>query len=152
MDAMTNSRKLISGIRNAGHRQDGDSMIEMALVLPPFFLLLFGIFSFSMTMVSYLSATYWLRAAARYGGMHSLTSISPASTAYLSNMITSNIFLPSGSSQPPVITYSTYLGAASGNYVGNVIIVTIAWTQTINVPLYFKTLSLQTQTYRMITK
>jgi Flp pilus assembly protein TadG len=127
-------------------------MIEIALVLPPFCMLLFGVFAFSMVMVSYLSATYWLREATRYGSMHSLTSISPASASYVSNLITSNIFLPSGSLPTITVSYVSYVGGATGNYVGNAVLVTVAWTQTINMPFYFKTLSLQNQTYRLITQ
>jgi Flp pilus assembly protein TadG len=152
MDAMMNCRKRISAIQTAARRQDGSSMVEIALLLPAFCMLMFGVFAFSMMMVSYLSATYWLREAARYGGMHSLTSISPASTSNVSNMITSNIFLPSGSSPTISVSYVSYLGAASGNYVGNAVLVTVAWTQTISIPFYSRTLSLQNQTYRMITQ
>ena len=143
-----------AGIRSwtAIARQEGSGLIEVAVVLPVFCLLLFGIFAFSMAMVSYLSATYWLREAARYAGMHSLTSISPASPAYLSNLVTSNIFLPGGTTPTVTVNYVYYVGAANGNYVGNGVELILSWTQNINVPLFSTTLPLQSLTYRFITE
>jgi Flp pilus assembly protein TadG len=130
----------------------GSGLIEFALVLPVLFLVLFGIFAFSMAMASDLSATYSLRMAARYASVHSLTSVNPASTAYLSNLVNSSLFLPQGSSPTVSVSYVSFLGAASGNYVGNAIILTVAWSQSINVPLYSKVLPFTNQTYRMITQ
>jgi Flp pilus assembly protein TadG len=138
-------------LRDCYRGVDGSGLIESALVLPVIFLLLFGIFEFSMGMASYLSATYSLRMAARYAGMHSLTSLSPASATYLSNLVTTSLFLPFGSSPTVTVSYYT-VGAASGNFVGNVVILKVAWSQSISVPLYSTVLPLSNQTYRMITE
>lgn len=127
-------------------------MVETALVLPAFCLLLFGIFSFSMLLISYLSATYCLRQAARYGGLHSSTSTSPASVNYLTNLVTSNMFLPSATAPTITVSYVNYFGSANGNYVGNLVVMTMNWSQFIDIPFYSITLSLNNQISRMITQ
>jgi Flp pilus assembly protein TadG len=144
--------RLRSGLQRARNAQGGSSMVETALVLPAFCLLLFGIFSFSMLLISYLSATYCLRQAARYGGLHSLTSTSPASINYLTNLVTSSIFLPSATAPTITVSYVNYFSGVNGNYVGNAVVMTMNWSQLVNIPFYSTILSLSNQTYRMITQ
>jgi Flp pilus assembly protein TadG len=45
-------------------------MIEMALVLPIYFMLVYGVFQICFIMFGYCNATYACRQAARYAGIH----------------------------------------------------------------------------------
>jgi hypothetical protein len=68
----------LSGI---GGRQDGSSLIEVAVVMPPFFLLLYGIVAFAIALNGFASATYGAREAARYCSLHSSTSLVPCGSS-----------------------------------------------------------------------
>jgi Flp pilus assembly protein TadG len=58
--------------------ESGSAVLEMALMMPLFLMMLFGTFGFSIALFGYSNATFAARAAARYASLHSLTSLSPA--------------------------------------------------------------------------
>jgi Flp pilus assembly protein TadG len=76
--------------------QSGGTLLEMALVLPSFFLLLFGLFEFAIVLFGYCSATYVSGATARYAAVHSSTSLAPCTTASLTTLAAAQLWAPSG--------------------------------------------------------
>jgi Flp pilus assembly protein TadG len=76
--------------------QSGGTLLEMALVLPPFFLLLFGLFEFAVVFFGYCSATYVCRVATRYASVHSSTSLAPCTASCITTLVTAQIWAPSG--------------------------------------------------------
>jgi Flp pilus assembly protein TadG len=62
------SHAAITAIRRA--RQRGSAMIEMALVLPVYFMLVFGMVQLCFILFGYCNATYASRQAARYAAVH----------------------------------------------------------------------------------
>jgi Flp pilus assembly protein TadG len=100
---MFNNRRL----RGRGLKdQDGGTLLEMALVLPPFFLLLFGLFEFSIVLMGYCSATYACRVGARYASLHSTTSLAPCNAACLTSLVTAQMWAPSGTVSVSAPTYT----------------------------------------------
>ena len=118
--------------------------------MPAFVLLLFGIFEFSTALTGYLGSTYAVRTAARYGGLHSSTSVDPASVSTIQAMVLAGPFVPSGSSTTVSVSYNTYQGASSGNMVGNLLYIQISYPQTISLPGFRMTFNIGTAAYRMI--
>lgn len=139
---------LLALLRRAAGENDGSMALEAAFVLPTFFLLLFGIFEFSMLLTGYCSATYAVRAGARYASVHSSTSMAPASNTSVQSFVQANLFTPgSSSSVVPAVTYTP-----NSNVVGSVVNVTATWSQAISLPGYHSTIALSTQANRVITR
>ena len=61
--------------------EPGQSLIELALVLPVFLLLVFGFISFVMVIYGLSNATYASRLLIRYACVHSSTSYKPISSS-----------------------------------------------------------------------
>ena len=132
------------------HREGGYAVIEMAIIMPAFVLLLFGMFEFSVGLTGYLGSSYAARTTARFGGLHSLTSVDPAAITDLQTMVKAGPFVPPGSSTTVTISYVSFQGTSSGNYVGNVISVQIGYPLTISVPGFVRTINIGSTAYRMI--
>jgi len=64
-------------LKDIGHDKQAQSLVEMALVMPVFCLLLYGLFAFAMVFSGWACATYTARVAARYVCMHSASSVLP---------------------------------------------------------------------------
>ena len=131
-------------------RESGYAILEMAIVMPAFALLLFGIFEFSVAITGYLGSCYAVRTTARFGALHSLTSMDPAAITDLQTMVKAGPFVPSGNSTSVTISYVTYQGSTSGNLVGNVLCVQIVYPQTISLPGFSQTFNIGSTAYRMI--
>jgi Flp pilus assembly protein TadG len=58
-------------------------MIEMALALPIYFLLVYGVIQLSYVLFGYCNATYACRMAARYAAIHGTGSTSACTSAQL---------------------------------------------------------------------
>jgi len=105
-------------------------LIEMAIVLPVFFLLLAGIFTFSMVLFGRGNVICAANAAARYAAVHSATAVVPSTiasvTAYAQSFL---IGAPSGGSSVQV-TYS------AGNTVGGNVTVVVTTTYSAAIPFY----------------
>ena len=65
----------------------GGAAIEMAIVLPVFFVLLLGLFSFAIILFGYGNATYGSRAGARFASLHSTASLTPCTAASVQNFV-----------------------------------------------------------------
>lgn len=64
---------MIARLRQATRRDDGASAVELALVLPILFLLIFGIISFGLYFAGALGLSNATREAARYGVVQNRT-------------------------------------------------------------------------------
>ena len=128
----------------------GQAILETAIVMPGFVLLLFGSARFSMALTSYHGGSYAIRSAARYGSTHSATSPSPAAVADIQHLVAVAPFVPAGAQIN--VSYVGYQGAASGNYTGNVLYVQLQYSQTISLVGYSKTFTVTSSTFRYILR
>lgn len=132
----------------------GQSAIEMALAMPLFFVIVFGMIQASLLLQTYCNATYACRNAARYASIHSSTSLAPSTSSQIQTMVRSGLFL--NASITPTITVS-YLDpsslATSTNTVGNLVFVKATWGQRMVIPfITTSAFSVGTQTYKMISR
>jgi Flp pilus assembly protein TadG len=75
-------------LRCVGSDERGGAALEMALVLPVFFIFLFGLMSFAIVLFGYGNATFASRAGARFASLHSSTSLSPCTAASVQSFVT----------------------------------------------------------------
>ena len=132
-------------------QENGDAIIEMAIVLPAFTLLLFGIFQFSTAVSGYLSAEYAVNLTTRYAAIHSNTSLVPCSVTDIQNMVKANLFF--ANAVPANVSVAYYQFApSSGNVIGNVVSISLVYSQTVSVPFYNHTFSIGSGDYRVVTR
>jgi Flp pilus assembly protein TadG len=123
--------------RRIFRERDGQAVVETALVMPVF--------------ISYVNATYAIRMGARYASVHSQTSLSPATTAQIQNIVTSNMYFANSTFSTVIVSYGDRSGNQGGNYVGDLVGIGYLWSQNLNIPFYGKSnFYVSTQTYRMI--
>ncbi len=133
--------------------ESGQTAVEMAVVLPTAFLLLFGSIQYSITLFTYCNVTYACRNAARYASVRSSSSLSPATVAQVQSVVTSSLFLNTSITPTVAVTYLTPTLATGTDTVGDFVEVSASWNQTILVPfLSHQSVSVGTRAYRMITR
>lgn len=113
----------------------GTSLIEMAFVLPVFFLMMFGFINFALMMFGMGNLTFADRAAIRYASMHSATSQVPATAASVNSIANAYTYR-----YPSNVTATTLTYGGSGNVVGGTVTVTIQATYTLKIPYFRSTL------------
>jgi hypothetical protein len=149
MDSLVTEREPTHGIRRrligARREESGATLIEMAVVLPTFFLLLFGFFNIAIALFGYCDASYAANVAARYASLHSLTSSSPATVASVKAVITASLYIPGGGTPTLIVSYS-----ANGNIVGQPVGIGIVYP--IGAGMALKNYSVTAQTFRYITR
>ncbi len=123
------TRRLARGLARGMAQQRGGTTIEMAFVLPTFFLLLFGLFSFSIVLFGYSNATFASRAGARYASLHSSTSLAPDSTAIVQSIVMPYLFAATSGAVTVTTTWSP------ANTVGSSVQVSVKIVYPIQVPL-----------------
>lgn len=107
----------------------GQSLIELALVLPVFLLMIFGFINFAMVMYGLSNATYASRMLIRYACVHSSTSYTPITTAAIANYIAPYM------NNFPSNTYTATTSWSSGApAVGSSISVTLSITYHVTLP------------------
>jgi Flp pilus assembly protein TadG len=148
-------RRLLSGLR----RQDGSAILEVALVMPTFLLLLFGFFEYSYALTSYMSAIYATSMGARYAALHSAGSGSQATTTQVQAVVQANLLLPGSalnSANTPIVYYGNRNGGTnnSGNYTGDLVGVGFFTYPGIKVPFLTTAQSplIMVQSYRIISR
>ena len=67
-------------------QQRGTAMMEMALILPIYFLMVYGVFLMCFVLFGYCNATYASRIAARYGALHGTGSTYQCTGTDLQNL------------------------------------------------------------------
>ena len=115
-------------------REQGQSLIEVALIMPIFFLLIFGFMTLSLIVFSMGNANFASRAAVRYAMTHSNTSYFPSTQQGLNNIVAPYIY------NYPSNTYSVSAGYYYANFTGggtNVVGDGVCVTLTITYPYSF---------------
>ncbi len=132
----------------------GTALIEMAVCLPLFLALVFGMFEYSIVMFTYCNATYACRNSARYASMHSTASLSPASAPQVKALVSSGLFLSSAITPTINVTYiNPTTGVTTTNTIGNLVEVSASWSQTVKIPFGpSKSFTVGTVAYQMITR
>jgi Flp pilus assembly protein TadG len=112
-----------------GGGDSGQAMVEMAVVLPILFLLLFGTFEFSIVLFGYGNAAYASRVGARYASLHSSTSLAPSSSSVISSLVQPYLWAaPSGAA-----TVATKWSPS--NTIGSTVSVSVKIVYPIGMPL-----------------
>lgn len=150
--------------------QSGQAVLEMAFAVPLFLAVVFGIFQSSIVMLTYCSATYACRNAARFASLHSSTSLAPSLCSDVTTMVQNGLFLSSSIHPTVNVRYSiatfnstaipAFGAACTGggttdpnNVPGNLVQVQATWTQTMLIPFMpTSSFSVGTQTFRTITR
>jgi Flp pilus assembly protein TadG len=105
-------------------------LIELALVLPTFFLLVFGIFNFSLVLLGRGNAICAANMAARYAALHSSTALAPSTTDSVKSYASGFLFTAPASGTVITPAYS------AGNTVGGTVTVTVSMTYLTFLPFY----------------
>jgi Flp pilus assembly protein TadG len=133
--------------------QRGNALVEMAVVLPIFLMIFFGISQYAIVLLTYCNATYSCRMAARYASMHSGSSLAPDTVSQLQGFVTSKLFLKPAITPTVSVNYYTQSGSPSTNTVGNTVRVAVTWNQTLNLALMnSNTFTISTADYKVITR
>ena len=111
-----------------GTDESGSNLIEIALVLPVYFLLCFTLMSFSIVLFAYGNATYASKAAVRYAIVHGAASANPCVAADLQAIVTPFLW---GAPTNTVVTPSWVQG---NNAVGNWVAVTVVMNYSTGMP------------------
>jgi Flp pilus assembly protein TadG len=99
-------------------RERGQSLVEFALVLPVFLILVFGIIDFSMALRSYVTLTNATREGARYGALGATKGTFPASCSNPNTVVGRVCEAASGLDLDDVrVTYPDAGGKLPGNSV-----------------------------------
>jgi Flp pilus assembly protein TadG len=108
--------------------ESGSDLVETALVLPLYLMLIFGITSFALLFFAYCNATFASRTAVRYAVVHSSTSLAPCNAATLQGIVNPLLWgAPSGG----VVVTPVW---NPSNTIGNVVSVTVSMTYTHGLP------------------
>jgi Flp pilus assembly protein TadG len=110
-------------IRLHSRDEEGSELIEIALVLPIYFMLIFGFMGFAIVLFAYCNSTFAAKAAVRYAVVHSAATMYPCSATDIQNIV--NPFLW-GAPSSVLITPSW----TSSNTVGQIVTVTVKLTYT----------------------
>jgi Flp pilus assembly protein TadG len=127
--------------------ENGGTLLEMALVLPAFFMLLFGLVNFAETMFEYTNATYACRTAAHYASLHSTTSSVPCNATCVQNIVTPILYIPAYATATVTTTYG------SSNTVGSTVKVATTIDSYISIPfLPLRTVAVGSSVQRTISR
>jgi Flp pilus assembly protein TadG len=129
-------------LRGLGKDRSGATALETALVLPVFFLLLFGLMYFAIALFGYCNATYSSRAAARYASLHSSTSLSPCTAVSVQSVIAPYLAATPAAASTVSTTWSP------ANTVGATVTVSVTMVYSVAIPFS----SLKTLTVGSVAK
>ena len=99
--------------------EQGNTLVELALVLPVFFTVIVGFIYFAMVMFQICNVTYASRVAMRYACLHSAATAQPTSPGDVTGIVAPMIFL-----YPPN-TPTVTLAYSNGNVIGSTASVTV---------------------------
>jgi Flp pilus assembly protein TadG len=124
--------------RDAIGNESGQALIEMAVALPAFFLLLFGIFAFSFVLFGWCDVTFDTRGAVRYASIHSNTALVPATPTTVAAAVAQVLF---ANQSTTTVTYSgsnpasaPVGGSSPFNTIGGTVVVSVTATYSVVMP------------------
>ena len=127
--------------------EDGQALVEMAVTLPVFLLVLFGIAWFAILLFGWCNITYASRVAVRYASIHSNTSLAPATTASITANVTPYLIASTTGTATTTVVYNT------SNTIGSQVTVTVSATYKPIVPYASLTaFALSSTSQRTITR
>jgi Flp pilus assembly protein TadG len=145
--------RYVRRLLRAAPEQNGSGLVETAVSLPLYFLIVFGVAQYGIVLLTYCNATYACRLASRYASMHSSTSLAPDTVSQIQGLVTSRLFIGSAITPTVNVNYYTMTLSPGSNVVGNVVQVSVSWSQTVQVPfMNSSTFSIGTQNYKVITR
>ena len=110
--------------------QKGAAMMEIALVLPLFFMLMFGCVQFAMVFFVYSNTVYATQVAVRYACAHGTVSGNAATNAILTNIITPLIWGAQANSITVTTTWSP------DNSIGSTVSVKVSVLYKTRIPFF----------------
>lgn len=130
-----------------GGGEEGQTLIEMAVALPVFCMMLFGIFGFAIVLFGWCNITYASRAAARYASLHSGTSLVPATTATVSAVVTPYLVAVAAGGSSTTVTYTP------GNTIGATVKVSVSAKYNVVMPFTsYNSFTMTSAAQRTITR
>ena len=93
--------------------QRGSTIVEFALIVPIYLLLIFGCVRFSIIFFGYSNAAYASQAAVRYAVVHGANSSTPCTAATLTNIVTPLLWGAPSNSVTVTSTWSPDTSAGS---------------------------------------
>ncbi len=127
--------------------ESGSNLIELALVLPVYFLLCFTLISFSIVLFAYCNASYATKAALRYAVVHGANSTNPCAVSDLQAIV-----LPFLWGAPTSTTVSASWPQGN-NAVGSSVMVTVVMNYGASMPYgYLQNLQVSTTAQGVILR
>ncbi len=128
--------------------EDGGAVLETALVMPVFLLMVVGLMQFGVVLFGYCAASFAARNAARFASVHSGTSLAPATAASVQASVTPWLFMGAKTGTPNVAVQWP-----SGNTIGYPVQVTVTETYSVVLPFTtIKSLSMSAAASRVIVR
>ncbi len=128
-------------------------VLEMAVALPVFMMLMIGTFQLAIVLLTFCNATLACSQAARYASLHSSTSVAPASTSQIQSFVMSKLFIGRSINPTVNVLYTTASQGTGSNVIGNMVTVNVSWSQTIAIPFASTySFSVGSQDIRVITR
>lgn len=115
------------------HDEEGGALIETAVVLPAFLLLLFGFFSYAIVLQGYAAATFASWAGARYASVSSSTSLSPCTSAKVSALAANYLYAVSTTNETILTTW------LPANTIGSTVNVSVKVKYALQIPFFGQT-------------
>lgn len=110
--------------------QRGSAMIEMALIFPFYFCLVFGFVQFALILGGYNSAAFAARTAARYAIVHGSTATTPCTATDLQNIVDRQVLIAPASSITVTSTWNP------NNEPGSTILVKVSIQYGLFIPYF----------------
>jgi Flp pilus assembly protein TadG len=131
----------------------GQTLVEVAVVLPAYFALLFGLFGFGVALFGMMNANYAVNTAVRYASLGSSSSTAPATTQAIQAIVITNLYLPAAVTPTVSVTY-THAGTVyydfAGAAVGDLATVSVVWN---NPPIWgIQNITIGAAGQRMVTR
>ena len=109
--------------------QEGASnVLEAALVLPVYLMLVFSFTSYAIVLFAYCNACYASKAGARYASTHSGTSLLPCTAASIQSLVTPFLWGAPAGGATVTTTWS------AGNTIGSIVTVNVSMTYKTGMP------------------
>jgi Flp pilus assembly protein TadG len=113
---------------------DGTELIEAAVVMPVYLLLLFGTIAFGLVMFGWCNITFASRAAVRYASTHSNASLVPATPDTVTAVAAPFLLASVANGTSTMVTYGP------SNVVGGTVTVTVTAQYSVVMPFTSYTL------------
>ena len=108
--------------------EEGSALLELALVMPVFLLVIFGILQCTLALFAYCNISYASRAAVRYASLHSSSSAAPATNASVRTVIDPFVWCAPANDVSIAITWSP------SNSVGSTVQVQVQMNLPLAIP------------------